>query len=59
MSFLMELKFGVIRDVNSNKMPNSITAVEVLMEGAFFVFMFFLEFLIEQTCTICDQSLPS
>lgn len=55
----MELKFGVIRDVNSDKMPNSIAAVEVLMEGAFFVFMFFLEFLIEPTCTICDQSLPS
>ena len=55
----MEFKFGVIKDVNSDKMSDSIAAVEVLMEGAFFVFMFFLEFLIEQTCTICDQSLPS
>ena len=59
MSFLMEFKFGVIKDVNSDKMSDSIAAVEVLMEGTFFVFMFFLEFLIEQTCKIWDQSLPS
>ena len=55
----MEFKFGVIKDVNSDKMSDSIAAVEVLMEGTFFVFMFFLKFLIEQTCKICDQSLPS
>lgn len=40
----MEFKFGVIKDVNSDKMSDSIAAVEALMEGTFFVFMFFLEF---------------
>ena len=43
LSFMLEFKFDVIKDVSSSKMSYSFAAVKVLMKCTFFAFSPFLE----------------
>ena len=45
LSFILEFKSGVIKEVSSAKMPHSFAAVEVLMKHTFFSFSAFLNVL--------------
>ena len=42
LSFILEFKFDIIKDVSSSKMPHSFAAVKVLMKRTFFAFSPFL-----------------
>ena len=67
LSFMLEFKSDVIKDVSSTKMSHSFAAAEVLIAFSPFLLllmgrqrcsMFLLKLLLKQTCRLCYQPRP-